>query len=93
MGKIHRMCRGAMPSWWRAATSTSDDAPAVTAPMAAAEPVRASAAARSLRTFRIPRIQAALIVEGRNAMPAFDYLTDADVDAVVRYTREILGPR
>ena len=39
-----------------------------------------------------PGDQAAVIVEGRDQMPAFQgQLTSAQVDAVVRYTREVLG--
>lgn len=35
--------------------------------------------------------QRAVVVDGRNAMPSFSAtLSEADIDAVVRYTREIL---
>lgn len=34
----------------------------------------------------------AVVVEGRGAMPSFgDRMTDEEMDAVVRYTRELLG--
>jgi len=39
-----------------------------------------------------PADQVALIADGRNGMPAFaGSLTTAEIEAVVRYTREVLG--
>jgi mono/diheme cytochrome c family protein len=46
---------------------------------------------RAAKDFPDPDAQAELVRDGRGAMPAWDgKLTDAEIDAVVRYTREVL---
>jgi len=45
-----------------------------------------------LEAYPNPADQRAMIVAGRGTMPGFDgRLTDEQLDAVVRYTREVLG--
>jgi mono/diheme cytochrome c family protein len=47
-----------------------------------------------LRNLPTSEEEAALIRKGRAVMPSFgETLTPAQVDAVVRYTREVLAPR
>ena len=47
---------------------------------------------RLLRDFPDPAEQAEVIRKGRKGMPSFgDKLSDAEIQAVVRYTREVLG--
>ncbi len=47
---------------------------------------------RVLERFPDPADQVELIHQGRNGMPAFDdVLDDAEIEAVVRYTREVLA--
>jgi len=46
---------------------------------------------RVVEQYPDPADQRALILDGRNAMPSFDgRLTSGEIDAVVRYTREVL---
>lgn len=47
---------------------------------------------RVLEKYPVIEDQMRIVSEGKNAMPAFaGQLTDAEIEAVVRYTREVLG--
>ena len=47
-----------------------------------------------LKTMPTPADELAVVRKGRAVMPSFgDTLTPAQLDAVVRYTREVLAPR